>query len=208
MTPSEDSIQRRGGLQLVRLRTLLDVVYAIVIWRCFFLMPRPAAMVHSFDDFQTYLIGNWMVLVSMLLGVLITIIYWVQSNTLTAGLEKTDFRHTALSIFQLFFLLFFLQSLRFGVEVGATTGTRVYESVTAALVGITGGWAWNYAAKKRRLLHHDVTDEEAKETSRRIVIEPATALFTIPFAFIGPGLWNLAWFVYPALVALWRRRNR
>ena len=205
MPPSNEATNRRETLQLSRLRTLTDVIFAIVLWRCFFLLPHPDAAILSLEAFRSYLLENWMALVSIVVGVLLTIIYWVQNNKLSADLEKTDFRHTALSIFQIFFLLLFLQSLRLGVDVGASPGTRMYESITAALVGICGGWGWSYAIKGRRLLLPDVTDDEARETSYVIVAEPLTALFTIPFAFIGPGLWELAWLAYPLFTRLLRR---
>jgi len=56
-----------------------------------------------------------------------------------------------------FFLLAFLVSLREGIELGPSTGTRALESVTAALVGIAGGWGWIYAMKNHRLLLPEVT---------------------------------------------------
>ena len=207
MDTVDQSALRRGALQLKRLRTLTDVVFAIVLWRCFFMLPRPDAAMLSIEEFRAYLAENGLALVSIVVGVLLTIIYWVQNNSLSADLERTDFRHTALSIFQIFFLLAFLQSLRLGVDVGASPGTRLYESFTAALVGISGGWAWSYAIKNRRLLLDDVTDEEARATSHTILAEPITALFTIPFAFIGPGLWELAWLSYPVVVRILRRRQ-
>ena len=36
-----EMIKKRQKLQLVRLRRLIDVVYALVIWRAFTLMPKP-----------------------------------------------------------------------------------------------------------------------------------------------------------------------
>jgi hypothetical protein len=30
----------------------------------------------------------------------------------------------------------------------------------------------------------------------------------MPFAFVGPGAWELSWFVYPVVVALVKRRKR
>ena len=59
----------------------------------------------------------------------------------------------------------------------------------------------------RRLLHRDVTDDEARAIRTRITAEPATALFTVPFVFT-PIFWELAWFTYPAVRRLFSRRGR
>jgi hypothetical protein len=63
---------------------------------------------------------------------------------------------------------------------------------------------WSYATAGRRLLHADVTDDEARAVGKRIRAEPATALFTLPFVFT-PILWELAWFSYPAVRQFFRR---
>jgi hypothetical protein len=63
---------------------------------------------------------------------------------------------------------------------------------------------WSYASRHRRLLHADVTDDEARAVNRRIQAEPATALFTMPFVFT-PLFWELAWFTYPAVRRFFRR---
>jgi hypothetical protein len=46
--------------------------------------------------------------------------------------------------------------------------------------------AFFHATKKRRLLHDDVSDEEAKKLRERFLAEPLAATITIPFAFGGP----------------------
>ena len=65
-----------------------------------------------------------------------------------------------------------------------------------------------YAIGRRRLLRPDVTDEEARALAHRILAEPITAMVTIPFAFVGPGLWELSWLSYPLWVRLLKRRRR
>ena len=113
----------------------------------------------------------------------------------------------ALSILQIFFLLLFLLSIKLGVELGGTFLSRVFESVTAALVGITGSWAWSYAIKDRRLMLPEVTDSYARELQDRILAEPITATLTILLAFAGPIVWEVGWFSYPIFVILIRRRR-
>ena len=76
------------------------------------------------------------------------------------------------------------------------------------MVGIVGAWGWSYAVKNHRLLLLEVTEQYAYRLRDRILAEPITALFTIPFAFVGPILWEISWLVYPLVVLLVRRRRR
>ena len=198
----------RESLQLRRLSRMIDVVYAIIIWRAFMLLPRPTAEQFSLDQIDTFLNDNIGAFVLVFIGIVVTIIYWIQSNVLLGNLQNTDSRHTILSILQLFFLLVFLVSMRLSIELGASTGTRVLESGTAALVGIAGGWAWSYAVKNHRLLLPEVTEQYARRLRDRILAEPITAIITIPFAFLGPILWEISWLSYPIIVALLKRLRR
>jgi len=194
----------RGARQLRRLETLTDVIYAIVLWRLFMLIPRPGVATGEWTSVRDYLAHEWIALALVTIGLAFTIIYWVQSNTLFSALKRTDGRHTTLCIVQIFFVLVFLYSLRLGIEVKAGLGTRLVESCAAAAVGLTALAAWNYARKGRRLLRPEVTTDEAQAIATRIVAEPATAIATIPMAFLGAVFWELTWFLYPFLARLLR----
>lgn len=201
---SEATTDVRGERQLRRLETLTDVVYAIVLWRMFMLIPRPGVGDEKWTSVRDYLADEWIALALIAIGVAFTIIYWLQSNHLLSALKRTDTRHTALSIVQLFFVLIFLYSLRLGVDLGGSLGTRLVESCAAAAVGLTAVAAWNYARKGHRLLRPEVSTEEAQAIAKRITAEPATAIATIPMAFLGAVFWELTWFLYPVL-ARWLR---
>ncbi|NOR15199.1 MAG: hypothetical protein GQ544_05810 [Candidatus Aminicenantes bacterium] len=144
----------------------------------------------------------------VLVYLLIIIIYWHQNNVLFDNLERTDGKHTALSIAQIFSLLLFLYAIKLGMEVGASAATRVIESATAFLVGFMSAAAWGYAIKDRRLLAPEVTHEHAEKLRKRYYAEPVTAAITIPFSFVGPIVWELAWFLYPFLVKIFKRPPR
>ena len=204
---ADSSVSRRGIRQLNRLVMLTDVVYALVLWRIFQLIPHPEHTNWSPGFFLSFFADNAMTYVLALIGLAVTIIYWIQSNTLFGDLDKTDGRHTALSIVQLFCLLLFLKALRISVEMEPSTGTRLLESAAVALVGFVAGWGWSYAMKNRRLLNDSISDEQALERRDGTLAEPLTALFTIPFAFLGPWLWEAAWLAYPVAVKLLRRRR-
>ena len=116
---SEDKTKlRRDSLQLHRLARMIDVVYAIIIWRAFMLLPRPTAEQLSWEHIGAFLIANIGGFLSVVIGIAVTIIYWIQNNVVFGNLKSTDSRHTTLAILQLFFLLIFLVSLRLGIDLG------------------------------------------------------------------------------------------
>ena len=206
--PSRPHKEERAILQLSRLERLSDVVFALVLLRIFLLIPRPGQDDWHWSAIGPFVLDNRMTFAIVAVALAVTIIYWLQSNVLLSHLERTDGKHTSLMIVQLFSLLLFLYAIGLGIALGPSAGSRAFESVTAALLGILGGWAWRYAIKNRRLLRPDVTDEEARSLAHRITAGPFTALVTIPVAFVGPIVWELSWLSYPLWVGLLKRRAR
>jgi uncharacterized membrane protein len=198
----------RESRQLRRLETLIDVVFAIVIWRAFMLIPRPGEGGWNWDSITDMLASNILTLVIVMIGVVVAIVYWLQNNALFGNLDRTDSLHTPLSILQIFFLLLFLYSIRIGATLEASPGTRAFESCTAALVGIAAALGWSYAIKNRRLVSPDLSDQEARDLQIRILAEPITALITLPCAFIGPWIWEASWLSYPLIASLLKRRMK
>jgi uncharacterized membrane protein len=196
-------------LQLSRLERLSDVIYALVLWRLFTLIPKPVSADGAWHSFSEYLGENGFTLIIVVIGVMFVIIYWLQSNTLLGNLEKSDGKHTILTIIQLFALLLFLMSLNLGVVLGGSVFTRILESCTAALTGLTGAFAWRYGIRNRRLIQTDVNDFDARKILDGVLAEPLTALMTIPFAFAGPWLWEASWLLLiPTNVILKRMRKK
>jgi uncharacterized membrane protein len=196
----------RESRQLRRLETLIDVVFAIIIWRAFMLIPRPGEGGWNWLSITDMLASNVLTLIIAVIGVVVAIVYWLQNNALFGNLDRTDGFHTALSILQLFFLLLFLYSIQVGATLEASTGTRAFESCTAALVGIAAALGWFYAIKNRRLVSPDLSDQEARDLQIRTLAEPITAVITLPCAFIGPWIWEASWLLYPLIVSLLKRR--
>lgn len=193
---SKDRVSRT---QLVRLERLSDVVFALVIWRIFMILPRPNLDNPEWDSVADMLLSEWASFVVPALAILIVIVYWAQSNSLLGRLRATDGVHTGIYIFQLFFVLFYLYALGLGIGVGSASDTRVLESSAAVLIGVTAYLGWRYASRKRKLLADDVSDKESKDIATANLAEPLTAALTIPAAFIGPWAWELSWFLYPFL---------
>jgi uncharacterized membrane protein len=207
VSPSSAAVIERERRQLKRLQILIDVVYAVVIWRFFTLLPKPEEFTESLSTVGRFIANHADRFVIVLLGIVIVIVYWVQNNQLFGNLQRTDNKHTSLSILQLFFLLLFLYAIRIGLSFEGTAGAKLFESVAAALMGFTSVAAWAYATKDRRLLGKEMTNSEAAAFRSRIMTEPVTAVVTIPCAFIGPLVWELSWFVYPLVYGIFRKRG-
>ncbi len=185
------------NFKLIRLERVMDVVYALVIWRLFMILPRPEGGDDQSTSVLDLLVDNWQDFIVVLLALVIVIIFWLQNNSLFDKLKATDRVHTAIAIFQLFFLLFFLYSIGTGLRLGAAADSRVLESFAALLLGISAYLGWYYAYRKGDLIAEDVSVDKSEELLKKNLAEPFTALFTIPFAFVGPIAWELSWFLYP-----------
>lgn len=201
--PAQNSSQK----QLVRLERVMDVVFALAIWRAFMLLPRPTFDNPEWDTVGDMLLAEWDGFAVPVLAVMILIVYWLQNNSLLGRLKSTDAIHTGISIFQLFFVLFYLYAVRLGIGVGAAADTRVLESSAVVLVGTTASLAWWYACRKGAMLADDVSDAQAKRIAKANFAEPITALLTIPAAFLGPWIWEVSWFLYPVLKWLLKRSS-
>lgn len=185
------------NLKLIRLERVMDVVYALVIWRLFMILPRPTDVESESMSVLDLLVTHWDTFVIVLLGLVIVIIFWLQNNSLFGYLKATDRIHTAIAIFQLFFLLFFLYSIGTGLRLGAAADSRMLESFAALLLAVSAYLGWYYAYRKGRLVSDDVPVEKSEEVLKQNLAEPFTALLTMPFAFVGPIAWELSWFLYP-----------
>ena len=185
--------KERDEKQLRRIQTLMDVVYGLLIFRLFTLLPHPIRP--ETGDFDPLMIftesgANFIMFV---IGFVLISIYWFQNNKTMGNLVSTDGKHATLSILQLAFLLIYFYSVRLDIETDSDVLALFMQSVSLALVGFVGVAAWVYASKRAELVSEAVSAEEVDELKISILSEPLAAAVTIPFAFIGPGLWNLSW---------------
>ena len=199
------NLPTKESLKLVRLERLMDVVYALVIWRLFMILPRPQEGEDNTYTVLDLIIHDWGIFVLVLLALVIVIIFWLQNNSLFDKLKATDRIHTAIVIFQIFFLLFFLYSIGAGLRLGAGVDSRLLESFAAFLLAISAYLGWYYAYRMGNLVSDEVPSEKSEEILKRNLAEPITALLTIPFAFVGPGAWELSWFLYPFISWVFHR---
>ena len=202
------SSERQGALQLKRLEMLMDVVFALIIWRIFMILPRPEGESAQWESVVKMLQNNWETFLLVLLSTIIVIVFWIQNNNLLGKLKRTDTVHTSMAIFQVIFMLLLLYSIGLGIRYEGELVTKVMESTAAILVSLMAYLGWRYAMFRAKLVADDVTEEEARQTLEQNKAEPITAAITIPFAFVGPLAWELSWFLYPFIKYLFKRYSK
>ncbi len=202
----------QAGGQLLRLQRLADVFYALVIFQLFLMIPTPETTGKTWETLGDYLADHGVDIAISVVGVGVAIIYWLQSNQLLGVLRKTDGIHTTYSIFQLFFLLVLLYSMKLGIEIDSVSaGTWAFESAAATAVGVFALLA-HARARRKGLLRTDVPEAEAKRLSIRYRAEPITTGISFPFAFVSGVevfgfnlVWEASWFFYPLIVYIVNR---
>ena len=194
---------KRSVLQLSRLERMMDIIFALVLWRLFTFLPTQKVGDDKWSSVMDMLVHEWKIFAFVLLAVIIVIVYWLQNNSLLGNLKKTDGVHTAISIFQMFFVLLFLYSIGAGLRIGSGVDSRVFESLMVMMVGVMSLLGWYYAMHKGDLLDPELSAEEAVLIRQKNMAEPITAAITIPFALVGPIAWELSWFLYPFIKYLY-----
>ncbi|GMR25102.1 MAG: hypothetical protein BMS9Abin39_0380 [Ignavibacteria bacterium] len=198
----------RDASQLRRLHTLMDVVFGVLLIRIFTFLPHPIKPESGvFDPLVIFTEGGEN-FIMFIIGFILITIYWIQSNKTSGNLVATDGKHTVLSILQLLFLLLYLYSVRLDMETQSDVLALFMQSVSLALAGFAGVAAWVYASKRADLVSEAVSPQEANELKISILAEPLAAVVTIPFAFIGPGIWNLSWLSVIVFGIFLKRRHK
>lgn len=122
--------QEREIRQLYRLEILMDVIFALILWWIFSHLPTPDSSEFSREAFTQFIISSASRLEIILVGVVLVIIYWLQNNRLFGNLSKTDTKHTAISILQIFSLLLYLYANRLGIVFHGNTGSLLLQSIS------------------------------------------------------------------------------
>lgn len=194
---------QRSGKQLQRLETLIDSVFALAIVMMVFDVPDPVESgVFDLGSFVAFRVDS---LVVAMLGVMVVLVYWFQSNLLLGNLKHTDGKHAAISLLQVFLVLVYLLFVSLGIDVGTEPLVLAVQSITAALVGFAAAAAWWYASYNGRLLTPETGDDEVKALRLRVLAEPLTAVLTLGLAFVSATAWEIGWLAYPLIAAFLRK---
>jgi len=200
-----------GRRQLRRLEFLTDVVFGLAIVRLIFLLPRPEDGLGSVATVTELFKDASGPLAMVAIGLAWTIIFWIQNNRVFGALERTDTKHTVLSLLQVCAMLLFLYAVRLGVDFDGQLGAMLAESLAAALMGGLAIAGWLYAVRNK-LVVEAASAADKRQITASLLGEPITALLTVGIAFLGPGWWTLAWLVFGTvigrIVRRWEARAR
>jgi hypothetical protein len=202
------AVIERGERQLTRVMTIVDVLYGLMIFRAFLLMPRPEVDNFTASELVTVFKTSYINYLVMIVGMILILLYWGQSHVIFGNLKRTDSRLSILAVLQAFFVLLYLYFVRLDIEMGGQTLVLRLESISLAIAGGIGVWAWHHANIKG-LITETVSDLEKDKTYLKLMPEPITSVLTIPFAVFGPDIWTISWLMMiPVSFILKRIRKR
>jgi len=204
---SKDSFLRGKALadevQLHRLSTFIDVVYALIFFHMFTTyLPIVEDMIWTSKPYGllSLLAEKKFELLRIFIGVGLALMYWNQTNNFINNLAKTNGVHVTLSLIQLILVTLFVY---FAIADPAleSVSSPALQAASLALAGFTGRTSWLYAVVKD-MVRPEISKVEANKIMNGSLIEPLTATINIGLAFVGPLVWTFAWFVLPVILSL------
>jgi hypothetical protein len=186
------ALVERGEKQLFRLAVIIDVLYALMIYTLFTLMPSPEIDGFGREELYEVLTHSYLNYTVIIIGLVLVILYWGMSNLQFGNLERTDGRHATISILQVFTLMLYIYFVRLDAEFPGEVLLMQLQSLFLALAGFLSVWSWHYAVKND--LVSDAPSKIEKETLYiKFLPEPVVSLLTFPLAWFGPVAWTLGW---------------
>ncbi len=204
---NEAAVQRDTML-LKSLTIVVNVLYALMIFQVFLILPRPDDPELEYSSLEQVYSDNLTVLMVIVIGLIMILIYWIQFHKLMGNLVRSSTVHASLAIFQMIFLMIYLYWVRFDMEFDGLTLALQMESIFLSLAGFTGALSWVYA-RRNNLTSDQIDEQEEVSILYSILPEPLAALFSLPFAVYGPGVWTLSFLVIiPIGIFLnWRKKK-
>ena len=129
-TENKASLQRNQML-LKSLIILVNVLYALMIFQVFLILPRPDDPELVYSSLDQLYEDNVTVLLVIVVGLAMILIYWIQFHKLIGNLERSSTLHASLTLFQMIFLMIYLYFVRFDMEYdGLTLALQMESSAT------------------------------------------------------------------------------
>ena len=199
--PRSDMKEEMRGRQLRRLEVFIDVVFALVFFRIIHYLPATENMEWVGKPYGVLqpLVDDPVQFVRIFIGLGLTLIYWQQSARFLKTLKRTDETHAALQLIQLIFVCLFMYFVISDPRLAGGPSSPALQSGSLVLAGFAGLAGWVYA-RRHDFVAGEVTQAERDQISRSGLVDPVTALLTIPLAFVGPLIWTAGWLVLPFLV--------
>lgn len=186
------ALVERGEKQLFRLSVIIDVLYALMIYKLFTLMPNPQIDGFGREELYKVLTESYLNYTVIVIGLVLVILYWGMSNLQFGNLSRTDGRHSTLSILQVFSLMLYIYFVRLDAQFEGEVLLMQMQSFTLALAGFLSVWSWYYALKNN-LVSEAPSNEEKETMYLKFLPEPIVSALTFPLAYFGPGIWTLGW---------------
>jgi uncharacterized membrane protein len=190
---------------LKRIQTLVDVVYGLILFELFLLLPKPTKEIIVEGKVKELFNEHGAEILTGAMGIMWVIQYWGQSNTMFGYLKRTNKTITSMAIFQLFVLMLYLYFIMVDNEIGGHVYTLILQSICLAIAGIIGIVIWRYASLNA-MLFDELKQDQRHKIQLSILPEPIAAIITIPVAFLGPTWYSIVWFSVAPLGILLKRK--
>jgi len=188
--PTKAEIERGVGL-LNSIRVVVNVIYALLIFQTFLILPRPDDPELKYHTLGQIYSENLTQVLVIVVGLILIIMYWIQFNRQLGNLVRSSPMHASLSVIQMICLMLYLYFVRFDMEFDGMKLALQMESIFLALAGFIGAFNWRYA-RKYNLTSDQITDDEEMSLFYSLLPEPMASLFTLPFASFGPTIWTIS----------------
>jgi len=188
--PTKAQIERGVGL-LYSIRIVINVLYALLIFQVFLILPRPGDPLLEYQTLSQIYSENVNQLLVIVVGLILIILYWIQYNRQLGNLIRSSPTHASLVVIQMFCLMIYLYFVRFDMEFDGMKLALQMESIFLALAGFIAAYSWRYA-RKNKLTSDQIDDTEETSIFYSLLPEPLASLFTLPFAAFGPWIWTIS----------------
>jgi len=187
-----DAAKARGARQLFRLEVLIDVLFALMIFKLFTFMPNPEIDDFGRAELYQVLSESYLNYTVILIGLVLVIIYWGMNNLQFGNLVRTDGKHASLAILQTFALMLYIYFVKLDAQFEGEVFLMQLQSIFLAIAGFLSVFSWHYALKNN-LDGEDLSELEKDKMYVKLMPEPIVSVLTIPLAYFGPLVWTLGW---------------
>ena len=188
--PTLAQIERGVGL-LGSIKIVINVLYALLIFQTFLILPRPGDPELEYLNLSQIFSEHVTQLLMIVVGFTLIVMYWIQFNRQLGNLTRSSPMHATLAVIQMVCLMIYLYFVRFDMEYDGMELALQMESTFLALAGFIAAYSWRYA-KRHNLTSDQINHDEEMSIFYSLLPEPIAALFTLPFASFGPDIWTLA----------------
>jgi hypothetical protein len=192
MTKASDTVPDQ---ELRSLGLFLDVVFALMFFRIVEFLPSflDEHWQHLPHGLLSLLASQPANLTRVVFGLVVTVYYWTQKNTLLSLLGKSNGVFATLSVASLSFLCLFMYALVADPMYVGGVPTLLLQSVSVLIVSLLSFLALLYA------IHADLVRPELKPSAKQIaridLRNPLTAIVAAGLSWSGLTIWTLSWFV-------------